>query len=157
MSKLNETTVKKLSKLLPMLTSNQPGEVSATVAAIMRTLGKAGNSMHDVVSALEHGLKPNVVERIVYRDRVVVEEKIVYRDREPSRDAPAGEFMTAGDVMTLGHRLIAATFLNDRERDFILNMIARAKKDGPLFSMTPKQHIWFRELAARPQNIGASH
>lgn len=152
MSKLDEITVKKLGKLLPLLTSDQPGEVAATVAAILRTLGKAGHSMHDLVSTLDQALTPQVVERIVYRERVVVEEKIVYRDR-----APAPDTLSADDVITLGVLMVEEKPLSERERDFILNMVAMAAKEGKQFSMSPKQRIWFRDLSARPVNAGASH
>jgi hypothetical protein len=86
MAELDRNTIKRLRKLLPMLTSDQPGEVLATVAAILRALGGKGASIHDLVAALGKPQKPRVIERIVYRDRIVVEERIVYRDREEARD-----------------------------------------------------------------------
>lgn len=43
----------RLAKLLPLLASDQPGEVVATAAAIGRTLAGAGLSWHDLVAALD--------------------------------------------------------------------------------------------------------
>ena len=46
------TITPKLVKLLPLLASDQPGEVVATAAAISRTLKAAGADWHDLVSNL---------------------------------------------------------------------------------------------------------
>ncbi|TWB19211.1 hypothetical protein [Nitrospirillum bahiense] len=43
----------RLVKLIPLLGSDQPGEVVATAAAIGRTLAGAGLTWHDVVAALD--------------------------------------------------------------------------------------------------------
>jgi len=42
----------RLAKLLPLLSSDQPGEVAATVAAIGRTLAGAGATWHDLAAVL---------------------------------------------------------------------------------------------------------
>lgn len=42
----------KLQKLLPLLSSDQPGEVVATAAAIGRALAGAGATWHDLAAAL---------------------------------------------------------------------------------------------------------
>lgn len=154
MADIDRTTITKLQKLLPMLTSDQPGEVAATVAAILRTLGSAGASVHDLVAALD---KPRVVKKTIYRDRIVVKEKIVYRDPEPAPKPPTAEAITATDVAHAGRTLLADAFLRDAEADFVRNMVSRAERDGELFSMTPKQCIWFRELSVRHRNMGAAN
>lgn len=43
----------KLAKLLPLLSSDQPGEVVATAAAIGRTLIGVGLTWHDLAAAIE--------------------------------------------------------------------------------------------------------
>lgn len=48
----------KLAKLIPMLSSDQPGEVLATVAAIRRTLEGAGANLHDLAAALTTSTPP---------------------------------------------------------------------------------------------------
>ncbi|MEZ2220510.1 hypothetical protein [Rhizobium sp. RCC_161_2] len=128
MAELDRNTIKRLRKLLPMLTSDQPGEVTATMAAILRTLSGAEASMHDLVAALGEPQEPRVIKRIVYRDRVVVEERIVYRDREPAAKDVAGAAMSAGDVLETARALLADAFLRDRERDFVCKMLARAER-----------------------------
>lgn len=42
----------RLAKLLPLLGSDQPGEVTATAAAIGRLLGTVGASWHDLAATL---------------------------------------------------------------------------------------------------------
>lgn len=42
----------RLAKLLPMLSSNQPGEVAAAAAAIGRTLASVGADWHDLAAIL---------------------------------------------------------------------------------------------------------
>ncbi|WP_296077787.1 hypothetical protein [uncultured Agrobacterium sp.] len=154
MADIDKKTITKLQKLLPLLTSDQPGEVAATVAAILRTLGSSGASMHDLVAALD---KPRVVRKIVYRDRIVVKEKVVYRDPEPASKQPTLDAVSATDVVQAGRLLIAEAFLRESEADFVRNMVAKAERDGDLFSMTPKQRIWFRELSVRHRDMGAMH
>jgi len=155
MSELDKNTIKRLRKLLPMLTSDQPGEVTATVAAILRALNGAGASIHDLVAALGELQKPRVIERIVYRERVVVEERIVYRDREPAAKDVAGAAMSAADVLKAARTLLAEAFLHDRERDFVCNMLVRAEREGELFSITSKQSVWLRELTVRHREMEA--
>lgn len=154
MADIDKKTITKLQKLLPMLTSDQPGEVAATVAAILRTLDSSGASVHDLAAALG---KPRVVKKTVYRDRIVVKEKVVYRDPEPPAKQPILDAVSATDVVQAGRLLIAEAFLREGEADFVRNMVARAERDGDLFSMTPKQRIWFRELSARHRDMGAAH
>ena len=155
MAELDRNTIKRLSKLLPMLTSDQPGEVIATVAAILRTLNGASASVHDLVAALGKPKKPRVIERIVYRDRIVVEERIIYRDREQAPKELAGAAMSAGDVLEAARTLLAEAFLHDRERDFVCNMLARAEREGERFSITSKQSVWLRELTVRHREMEA--
>ncbi|HEX8047516.1 hypothetical protein [Rhizobium sp.] len=155
MTELDKNTIKRLRKLLPMLTSDQPGEVTATVVAILRALNSAGSSIHELVAALGEPQKPRVIERIVYRDRVVVEERIVYRDREPAPKDAAGATVSAGDVLKMASTLLADAFLHDRERDFVCNVLARAEREGERFSITSKQSVWLRELTVRHREMEA--
>lgn len=157
MAELDRNTIKRLRKLLPLLTSDQPGEVAATVAAILRALTGAGASIHDLVAALGRPQKPRVVVRIVYRDRIVVEERIVYRDREEAPEELAGAAMPSADVLQAARTLLADAFLNDREHDFVCNMLARAECGGDRFSITPRQSLWLRELTVRHREMEAGH
>jgi len=47
------TVTSKLSKLIPLLGSDQPGEVVAAATAIYRTLQSAGCDFHDLVAVIE--------------------------------------------------------------------------------------------------------
>lgn len=47
------TVAPKLSKLIPLLGSDQPGEVVAAATAIHRTLQSAGCDFHDLVAVIE--------------------------------------------------------------------------------------------------------
>ena len=48
----------KLGRLLPRLASDHPGEVVATVAALRRTLGRAGLDLHDLARRLTDAPQP---------------------------------------------------------------------------------------------------
>lgn len=155
MAELDKNTIKRLRKLLPMLTSDQPGEVTATVAAILRALNGVGASIHDLVEVLGKPQKPRVIERIVYRDRIVVKERIVYRDREPAARDVAGATMSADDVLKTARTLLTDAFLHDREHDFVCNMLGRVEREGERFSVTSKQSAWLRELTVRHRKMEA--
>ena len=45
----------KLTKMLPLLGSDKPGEVLASVAAIARLLNGAGLDWHDLAALIQHG------------------------------------------------------------------------------------------------------
>lgn len=45
----------KLTKMLPLLGSDKPGEVLASVAAIARLLNGAGLDWHDLAALVQHG------------------------------------------------------------------------------------------------------
>lgn len=144
MADLDRNTITKLRKLLPMLGSNHAGEVVATVAAIMRTLESAGACLHDLVALIDQ--PPRVVE------------KVVYRDREPAPKAePARSPVSAAYIIETGRALLKAAFLHDRERAFVENMVARAEIGGEHFTMTMRQHVWFRELEVRHREMEAVH
>ena len=49
---MQTAVIGKLAKLVPMLSSNQPGEVAATARAIERTLKSAGADWHDLTKLL---------------------------------------------------------------------------------------------------------
>ncbi|MGM4980610.1 hypothetical protein [Rhizobium lusitanum] len=157
MAELDTKTIKRLRKLLPMLTSDQPGEVLATVAAILRALSGKDASIHDLVAALGRPRKPRVIERIVYRDRIVVEERIVYRDREEAPKELVGAAMSADEVLKTTRMLLADAFLNDREHGFVCNMLARAECGGDRFAITPRQFIWLQELTVRHREMEAAY
>ena len=52
MADLSPDTGARLCRLLPRLASDAPGEVVATVAAIRRTLDRAGMDLHDLAARL---------------------------------------------------------------------------------------------------------
>ncbi len=144
MADLDRNTITKLQKLLPMLASYHAGEVAATVAAIIRTLESAGASLHDLVALIDKS--PRVVE------------KVVYRDREPApKPEPARSPVSAAYIIETGRNLLDAAFLHDRERAFVENMVARADLSGEHFTMTMRQHLWFRELEIRHREMEAAH
>ena len=62
----------KLKKLLPMLASNQPGEVVAAAAAIGRTLEHNGNDFHDLAATLTKKPKAEPTPTTFSNGQVVV-------------------------------------------------------------------------------------
>jgi hypothetical protein len=145
---LDEKTVAKICKLLPRLASDHDGEVIATVAAIRRTLGSVGGSLHELAALVRR--EPEIVERVVYRERIVekIVEKVVYRDQSATRE-PSRFDISRLAVLDVGARLLQHEDMRDKERSFISNMIAIARIGDAAFSMTPAQQIWFRDIAAR--------
>lgn len=55
----------RVARLLPLLGSDQTGEVAATAAALTRVLGTAGRDLHDLAEHVAEGPR----EVIVYRER----------------------------------------------------------------------------------------
>ncbi|MBB3567593.1 hypothetical protein [Rhizobium sp. BK491] len=155
MVELDSNTMRKLHKLLPLLASGHAGEVAATAAAIVRTLHSAGACLHDLAAMIEK--PPRVVEKVVYRDRVVVEEKIVYRDRpaHPVEQSHSDHSSpSAARVIEVGRGLLASGSLTDKQRGFVENIVACAENDGERFAMTPRQCVWLDGLAA--QHLGSA-
>lgn len=134
MSALHAKTLDKLSKLIPRLASDQAGEVTATVAAIMRTLNGQGADLHDLVGLLMR--KP--VERIVYREREV--------EGEP---ADTDLDLIADEALRLCEELLASDSLTEKQRSFVSYVSRRAAEGSASFKLSVKQQIWFRELVER--------
>ena len=83
----------KLAKLLPLLSSDQPGEVVATAAAIGRTLAAAGATWHDLAGAFTP-------------------------DPIPTPPPMAG----TSDTLTMAERLWSKADLTDWERRFVASL-----------------------------------
>ncbi|MGQ3211606.1 hypothetical protein [Shinella sp.] len=149
MSKLRASDLIRLRKLLLLLSSDKAGEVLAAAGAIRRTLEHAGCSFHELGAAL--GLAPEIriVEKVVYRDRVVVQEKIVYRDPPVVPEITERKPMCAPEILSQGNTILDCVRLSAKERNFIENITAQAESDGSRFTMTAKQIIWFNDIAAR--------
>jgi len=149
MTAIEKPTISKLSKLIPLLASDQDGEVVATARAIQRLLKTAGADLHDIVAALE---KPHTETVVIYRDKIIVREKVVYRDppatvssiEEP--ELPGG--YTFKDVRTTADRLLDPTWceMNEVETKFVRSIRDSAHKHKGKFHMSPKQANWFRRL-----------
>lgn len=149
MSKLRANDLKKLRKLVPLLASEHAGEIVAAAEAMRRTLERAGCSFHDFAAALGRAPTVRVVEKVVYRDRVVEKEKIVYRDPPFLRQATERKPMCASEIAAQGNAILDTVWLSRNERNFIENITARAENDGARFAMTVKQITWFNDIAAR--------
>lgn len=93
MSQAIEPAAAKLAKLVPLLSSDKPSEIVATVAAIGRTLASAGIDFNDLACALPAAL----IECVAEQDEPTVADMIVW----------------------LGRRL---DLLSERERDFVWNL-----------------------------------
>ncbi|HEV7266419.1 MAG TPA: hypothetical protein VGN83_16085 [Falsiroseomonas sp.] len=58
----------RLAKLLPLLASDQPGEVVATAAAITRTLAKAGSDWHALAALVAGETKRQAAPAFTFAD-----------------------------------------------------------------------------------------
>jgi hypothetical protein len=109
----NPELASRLAKLIPRLASTHDGEVLATVAAIRRTLESAGLSIHDLAAALTIGTP--IPGRPQEDDWLTIARWC--RDRRH--------------------------ILNDRERDFVANMVSLCRWREP----TERQAAWLLSIA----------
>ena len=119
----------KLSKLIPMLSTDQDGELVAAARAIGRALQGVGLDFHDLAHAFD---TPRIVERVVYRDRPV--------PTKPA-DAPPETWGELAQWLKIRSRK-----LQQHEADFIRDMAAQA-----WISREPseKQKNWMRSLYSK--------
>jgi hypothetical protein len=125
MADLSPDLTSKLGRLLPRLASDSAGEVVATVAAIRRTLDRAGLDLHDLTARLTATPQP-------------------VRPISPKRQAPrdGGELLAMAAFL----RAYAIDRLTPKQRDFVATA-ARLLTDGR--ALTPKQSQWLRDLHAQ--------
>ena len=127
MADLSPDLTGKLGRLLPRLASDAPGEVVATVAAIRRTLDRAGLDLHDLAARLTEAPRPVQPE-----------------PPKRNRHAPRG----GADLLAMAQwlRLHALDRLTARQADFVATA-ARLLTAGR--ALTPKQERWLRDLHAQ--------
>lgn len=127
MADLSPDLTGKLGRLLPRLASDSPGEVVATVAAIRRTLDRAGVDLHDLAARLTEAPR-------------VVQPEAPKRNRRAQRDG--------ADLLAMAQWLHAHALdrLSPPQADFVANA-ARLLKAGR--ALTPKQARWLRDLCVK--------
>lgn len=145
MTRIEPKALDKIGKLIPRLASDHAGEVTATVAAMQRTLASAGASLHDLVELLQR----EPVERVVYRDRIV--EKVVEVEVVVFRDPPplAADTMTAARASDVCASLLELAEITDKQRDFVQRVAERASRGQDGFTLTEKQWVWLFGLVDR--------
>jgi hypothetical protein len=112
----------KLGRLLPQLGSDSPGKMVATVAAIMRTLDRAGLDLHDLAARLTDPPRP-------------VQPR-------PAPDHGAADLLAAARRL----RANALDRLTDRQADFVTTAL-RLLTAGR--GLSPKQSQWLANLHAQ--------
>jgi hypothetical protein len=117
----------KLSKLVLLLSSDQPGEAAAAAAAIGRTLRTVGCDWHDLASVLQAGPQPQPQPQ----------QPRAQRQRAPW-DYPTADWRELCDVC-LERRLL----LSSRETEFIESL---GEWRG---NLTEKQLAWLFAIHAR--------
>jgi len=121
----------KLGRLLPRLATDHPGEVLAVVAALRRTLDRAGMDLHDLAARLTEAPRP--VQPAPERPRPAP-------DRKAEHDAAD----MLAKAMWLHAR--ARDRLTPKQRDFVATAM-RLLTAGR--GLTPKQATWLRDLHAQ--------
>jgi len=122
---------KRLSQLMPMLSSTNAGECAAAAGAIGRLLSTHGLDWHDLTAAVaeptgEARYKPEPPPR-----------------REPP--PPQGHNLTAQEVKDLVQAILSHHhFLNERSKAFLAGQLERARYGRVLFS--DKQWKWLMDL-----------
>ena len=125
MADLSPDLTGKLGRLLPRLASDAPGEVVVTVAAIRRTLDRAGLDLHDLAARLTEAPQP-------------------VQPEPPKRHAQRDGADLLAKALWL--RLHALERLTPKQRDFVATA-ARLLTAGR--ALTPKQSQWLRDLHAQ--------
>lgn len=121
------TVAPKMAKLIPMLGTDQDGEIIATVRAIRRTLDGAGLDLHDLARALS-GVSP--------RPEWTSPHSSEPSPRKPTRFSFSGVSSKKARAEIAG--LLAEAELTDWEADF-LTSIAEGLRVRPDRLLTPKQ------------------
>jgi len=124
MTDLSPDTGSKLGRLIPRLATDSDGEVLATVAAIRRTLDRAGLDLHDLAARLAETPRP------------VTPERHARRTPDPATLFEMAEWL----------RLRALHRLTAKQADFVASA-ARLLATGR--ALTPKQETWLRDLHAQ--------
>jgi len=122
---LTPETGARLGKILPRLASNHPGEVMATVAALIRTLDRAGLDLHDLAARMAGPVEPIM--------------------HPPARDPADLKAMAVLRVKGAWLESHALDRLTDNQRDFVLKM-KRLLQQGR--APTPKQGAYLSDLHA---------
>ena len=127
---------RRVSQMLPLLSSTNAGECVAAAGAIGRLLRAHGLDWHDLTAAItepasEARTKPEPPPR-----------------REPPPPPPPGYNLTSQEVKDLVQAILSHHhFLNDRSKAFLTGQLERAKYGRVLFS--EKQWKWLMDLAAQ--------
>lgn len=125
MADLSPNIDARLGRLLPRLASDAPGEVVATVAAIRRTLDRAGLDLHDLAARLTEAPRP-------------VQPEPPTRHAQRDRAEPL--------AMARWLHLHALDRLTPRQADFVATAL-RLLTAGR--ALTPKQATWLHDLHAQ--------
>lgn len=121
----------KLSKLIPLLGSDKPGEVVATAAAIQRTLRSVGLDWHDLSASLT--LLDSPVQGPPYTSQP---------------DAEPADWQSAyAACLRQPHRF------TERELDFLRQLEARAKR-AHAGDPSVRQNAWLNALYQRVNSKG---
>jgi hypothetical protein len=131
----------RLSKLLRMLSSNQPGEIVNAARALMRTLESAGSDIHELVERLIKGgkLSDADMQRLY---------EAGYTDGR--RAAESNQPATFEDVEPNWHQIAKECmererFRDSREREFVEDMVKWTVYRKP----SEKQGKWLHSIWMR--------
>jgi hypothetical protein len=116
----------KLANLIRRLSSNQDGEVVATVRAISRTLANIGADIHDIADRLEHSGNGALVEAELEEVYDAGIKEGVRREKMRSQASGAPQeiaFPAARDMALHCYRNLAE-LRSDWEIEFVINMAA---------------------------------
>jgi hypothetical protein len=146
---LSGTDLKRLEKLLRLLSSDQDGEVLGSVSAIKRILDASKSDFHELAKRMTE--PPKVIPVIEYRERIIYQDRIVYRDRPVAAPAPVAEpkgydkkYSTAELRAMRVFCLNNIEHLTDKQKEFISTMDKWLDRPGG--RLTEKQLEWLLGL-----------
>lgn len=117
----------RLSKLIPMLSSDKQGEVIATVAAIGRTLQSAGFDWHDLARNIGNHMPHQTYKHPQYKKP------------KPKPNKFEVWHVVAASCIELGEK----HGLTHKEYEFLMGVIDRTN------CPTPKQMNWLHDIEAK--------
>ena len=142
MTTLSPELSARIAKMLPMLSSNAPGDVVNCAAAVTRTLASNGHDWHDLAAHVAEGPR----ETIRYIERARRPEPAAYPFGAWRDASPRSRGGTSHRYLVVRCQNASAGRLSEWEAAFLLSIGQRLERG---LSLTPKQVSTLNGIAER--------
>src|SRR5262249_37296710 len=139
--------VDKIRPLICMLSSDQSGEIVASARALARVLRGAVLDIHALADSVGNGKLSQADMKEIYDAGFEAGERSI-EDKLRGGGVCDVDDVNHEDLVQMATKcaMHVDRLRNDRERDFIHEMVKRTARGRPL---TEKQEDWLREIASR--------